>query len=101
LAPLFFCVSLFEYAKTGSNMKSTLSAAVAAVLLLTSPVCAAQDTQNQGSLAPGGAAGVAQAQNLSAPLILSIVGVVGVAAAAIILVSNSHHASAPKTTTKS
>ncbi len=79
-------------------MRSMISAVLAAGLLLATPVFAAADSQDQGSLAPGTAAGVQQAQDLSIPLILSIVGVVAVGVGVAILVSNSHHNSATKTT---
>lgn len=77
-------------------MRSAVAALLVAGLLGTSAFAADTD---QGALAPGGAAGVQKAQDIDLPLIVSVVGVVGVAAAVIILVSNGHGKSKATTTT--
>jgi hypothetical protein len=75
-------------------MRSAVAALLVASLAGT-PALA--DIDDQGTLAPGGAAGVQQAQDIDLPLIISVVGVAGAAAAVIILVSNANGNS--KTTT--
>jgi hypothetical protein len=77
-------------------MKSGISAVLAASLLMATPCLAAADSQDQGTLAPGGAAGVQQAQEFNIPIALSLVGVLGVGVAVVFLVSGAHH-SATKT----
>jgi hypothetical protein len=71
----------------GSLMKNRISAIVAGCLLFSTCGFAASD--NSSPLAPGGSAGVKQAQEFSVPIILSVVGVLGAGVAAAILVSNS------------
>jgi heme/copper-type cytochrome/quinol oxidase subunit 2 len=70
-------------------------AAALAISLLATPVFAAD--QDQGALAPGGAAGVQQAQDIDLPIIISVVGITAVAVAVTVLVSNDHHSSATTT----
>ena len=83
-------------------MRTGISALLAANLAFTAPALAASEGQDQGTLAPGGAAGVQQAEDFSIPIALSIVGVVGAGVAVAILVSNSHNGSttATKSTSK-
>jgi hypothetical protein len=78
-------------------MRIAITTVLAASLLMASPAFAASDSQDQGTLAPGGAAGVQQAQDFNFPIIISIVGVLGVAAAVTILVSNGHNTSTTTT----
>jgi hypothetical protein len=66
---------------------------------MAAPAYAATDSQDQGALAPGGAAGVQQAQDFNFPIILSVVGVIGVSVAVAILVSNGNGNGASTTTT--
>jgi hypothetical protein len=78
-------------------MRIAISALLVASLLAAAPAFAASVPQSQGALAPGGAAGVENAQGLDVPTIVSIVGVVGVGIAVVILVSNDKNSSATKT----
>jgi hypothetical protein len=75
-------------------MRIGIAAALAASLLATPVFAGGQD---QGALAPGGAAGVQRAQDIGLPLIISVVGIAAVAAAVIILVSNDKHSSTTTT----
>jgi hypothetical protein len=76
-------------------MRIGITAVLAASLLASAPAFAADD---QGTLAPGNAAGVEQAQDISIPIMLSIAGVVGVAVAVGVLVSNGHKGASATTT---
>jgi threonine dehydrogenase-like Zn-dependent dehydrogenase len=90
LAPLFFCGLLRAATKKiGADMRIGICALLVAGLLGATSALAADDSQNQAALAPGGAAGVERAQEFDVPLIVSLVGVVGVGIAVVILVSNS------------
>jgi hypothetical protein len=77
-------------------MRIGTSAIVVASLLLSPSAFAGTDSQNESALTPGGAAGIQQAQEFSVPMILSVVGVVGVAVAVAILVSNSNGSTSTK-----
>jgi hypothetical protein len=78
-------------------MRSGICTLLAASLLCATSAFAADDSQSQGALAPGAAAGVQKAQEFGVPLIVSIVGVVAVGVGVVILVSNAKTSSATAT----
>jgi hypothetical protein len=91
------CFGAGNKQEIGVVMRIGIPAFLAASLLLTTPVFAAGDSQDQGALAPGNAAGVQQAQDFNFPIALSIAGVVGVGVAVAILVSNGNSSSTTTT----
>lgn len=76
-------------------MRIGITAILVVSLLMAAPAFAASDAQ--GALAPGGAAGVQQAQDINIPMMLSIAGVVGVAVVVAVLVSNTNSSSTTTT----
>jgi hypothetical protein len=81
-------------------MRIASAAILAASLFAGAPAIAASDSESQGSLAPGGAAGLQQAQDISFPTVVAIAGVIGVAVAVSVLVSSNHSSTATKSAAK-
>jgi hypothetical protein len=81
-------------------MRKWGSAVLAAALFASTASFAGTDAHEQGALAPGGAAGVQQAQGMSNGTIMAIVGIAIVAAIVAEIASNGGgHGSSSTTTT--
>jgi hypothetical protein len=80
-------------------MRKWGSAVLAAALLASTATFAGTNTRDQGALAPGGAAGVQQAQTMSTPIVLALVGVAAAVAVIAIIASNNGNGSVTTTTT--
>lgn len=75
------------------------SAVLAAALLASTASFAGTDVRDQGALAPGGAAGVQQAQGMSNGAIMAVVGVAIAAAIVAEIASNGGDNGSVSTTT--
>ena len=83
-------------------MRKWGSAVLAAAMLASTATFAGTDTRDQGTLAPGGAAGVQKAEAWSTCATLALVGVAVVAAVVAVIESNGNsHGSVTTTTSTS
>jgi hypothetical protein len=80
-------------------MRKWGSAVLAAALFASTATFAGTDARDQGALAPGGAAGVQQAQTFSTNTIMIVAGVAIAAAVAAAIASNGNNGSVSTTTT--
>jgi hypothetical protein len=82
-------------------MRKWGSAVLAAALLASTATFAGTDAQDQGSLAPGKAAGVQKAETFSTNTIMIVVGVAIAAAVVATIASNGNNGSVSTTTSTS
>jgi hypothetical protein len=83
-------------------MRKWGSAVLAAAMLASTATFAGTDARDQGTLAPGGAAGVQKAEQWSANIWIPVIGAAaGIAVVAIILSNGSNNGAASTTTTGS
>jgi hypothetical protein len=80
-------------------MRKLGSAVLAAALFASTATFAGTEAQNQGTLAPGGAAGVHKAQMFGTNATMALVGIAIAAAVIAIIESNSGNGSVSTTTT--
>jgi hypothetical protein len=80
-------------------MRKWGSAVLAAALVASTGSFAGTDAQNQGTLAPGGAAGVEKAQGMAPGTIMAVVGIAVAAAIVAEIASNGSNGGSVSTTT--
>lgn len=80
-------------------MRKFGSAVLAAALVASTASFAGTDARDQGALAPGGAAGVQQAEGISTSTVLVVVGIAAGAAVIAAIVSNGGHNGGSSATT--
>ncbi|HEY1836356.1 MAG: hypothetical protein WBQ17_03880 [Rhizomicrobium sp.] len=80
-------------------MRKFGSAVLAAALFASTATFAGTNVQDQGTLAPGSAAGVQKAQALGSATVMTVVGIAIAAALIAVVASNSNGGSSATTTT--
>jgi hypothetical protein len=81
-------------------MRKWGSAVLAAAMLASTASFAGTDARDQAALAPGGAAGVQQAETFTTPVVMTLVGIAA-AAAVLAVILSSNNGSVTTTTTGS